>query len=209
MAENAKKNNRPRRPQDQAQGAAGEAPRIGKIAGPRRPQQENGKKRWQGGRGRQNQAQPKQEQPRKPAQPKSGDRGKGKRPAIGSAPIAAAQQQAARAAQPPQPASRRNTRGRGRRSRGPAIRAYFLGGLNEIGKNFTLYECQEDMFIVDCGLSFPDEDMLGIDMVIPDFTFVEKNRSKIRGVIITHGHEDHIGAVPRSEEHTSELQSQR
>ncbi len=196
MAENAKKNNRPRRPQDQAQGAAGEAPRIGKIAGPRRPQQENGKKRWQGGRGRQNQAQPKQEQPRKPAQPKTGDRGKGKRPAIGSAPIAAAQQQAARAAQPPQQAPRRNTRGRGRRSRGPAIRAYFLGGLNEIGKNFTLYECQEDMFIVDCGLSFPDEDMLGIDMVIPDFTFVEKNRSKIRGVIITHGHEDHIGAVP-------------
>lgn len=78
----------------------------------------------------------------------------------------------------------------------PAIRVYFLGGLNEIGKNFTVFECQEDMIIVDCGLAFPDEDMLGIDIVIPDFTFVEKNMDKIRGIVITHGHEDHIGALP-------------
>lgn len=78
----------------------------------------------------------------------------------------------------------------------PAIRAYFLGGLNEIGKNFTLYECNDDMIIVDCGLAFPDEDMLGVDVVIPDFSFVEKNRDRIRGVVITHGHEDHIGSIP-------------
>ncbi len=71
-----------------------------------------------------------------------------------------------------------------------------LGGLNEIGKNMTLYECGQDMFIVDCGLAFPDADMLGVDLVIPDFTFVEKNAHKIKGIFITHGHEDHIGAIP-------------
>jgi ribonuclease J len=78
----------------------------------------------------------------------------------------------------------------------PSVKVYFLGGINEIGKNFTVYECQNDMIIIDCGLSFPDNDMLGIDVVIPDFTFVEKNISKIRGIFITHAHEDHIGALP-------------
>lgn len=76
------------------------------------------------------------------------------------------------------------------------IKIISLGGLNEIGKNITLYECQDDMFIVDCGLAFPDADMLGVDLVIPDFTFLEKNISKVKGVCITHGHEDHIGAIP-------------
>lgn len=76
------------------------------------------------------------------------------------------------------------------------VRIYFLGGLNEIGKNMTLYECGDDMFIVDCGLAFPDEDMLGVDLVIPDFTFVERNKNKIRGIVLTHGHEDHIGSLP-------------
>lgn len=71
-----------------------------------------------------------------------------------------------------------------------------LGGLNEIGKNLYVYECCNDMFIVDCGLAFPDEDMLGVDLVVPDFTYLEKNKDRFRGIVITHGHEDHIGALP-------------
>lgn len=76
------------------------------------------------------------------------------------------------------------------------VRIIPLGGLNEIGKNMTVYECGNDMFIVDCGLAFPDETMLGIDIVIPDFSYVVQNRDRIRGVFITHGHEDHIGGIP-------------
>ena len=78
----------------------------------------------------------------------------------------------------------------------PSVKVYFLGGLNEIGKNFTLFECGDDMVIVDCGLAFPNEEMLGVDLVIPDFTFIENNIDKIRGIVITHGHEDHIGSIP-------------
>ncbi|MCR5601860.1 MAG: RNase J family beta-CASP ribonuclease [Ruminococcus sp.] len=70
-----------------------------------------------------------------------------------------------------------------------------LGGLNEIGKNMTVFECSNDMFILDCGLAFPDADMPGVDIVIPDFTYVERNKEKIRGIVITHGHEDHIGGL--------------
>ncbi len=75
------------------------------------------------------------------------------------------------------------------------IKISFLGGLNEVGKNMTLYEYKEDMFLVDCGLAFPDPEMLGVDLVIPDFSYVERNAEKIRGIVITHGHEDHIGAL--------------
>lgn len=75
------------------------------------------------------------------------------------------------------------------------IRMYFLGGINEVGKNMTVFEYEDDMIIVDCGLAFPDEDMPGIDLVIPDFTFVLKNADKIKGIVISHGHEDHIGSL--------------
>ena len=78
----------------------------------------------------------------------------------------------------------------------PPVKISFLGGLNEIGKNITLIECEGDIVIVDCGMAFPDGDMLGVDLVIPDFSYIEQNVDKVRGIVLTHGHEDHIGGLP-------------
>ncbi len=77
-----------------------------------------------------------------------------------------------------------------------SVRVAFLGGMNEIGKNMTVYEYGNDMFIVDCGLAFPGAELLGVDSVIPDFTYIEKNIGRIKGLVVTHGHEDHIGGIP-------------
>ena len=78
----------------------------------------------------------------------------------------------------------------------PKIKIIPLGGLGEIGKNMTAFECGSDIIVVDCGLGFPDEQMYGIDIVIPDIAYLKANASRIKGIILTHGHEDHIGAIP-------------
>ena len=95
------------------------------------------------------------------------------------------------------PARKRVSRPAGEEPADPnKLRIISLGGLNEIGKNMTVVEYGGDMIVIDAGMTFPDEDLLGVDMVIPDTTYLQKNREKLRGIFITHGHEDHIGALP-------------
>ena len=78
----------------------------------------------------------------------------------------------------------------------PSIKIIPLGGIEEIGKNITVFEYDNDIIVVDCGLEFPTDDMLGIDLVIPDVSYLVKNKEKVKGIVITHGHEDHIGSIP-------------
>ena len=76
------------------------------------------------------------------------------------------------------------------------LRIIPLGGLEQIGMNITAFEYEDSIIVVDCGLAFPEDDMLGIDLVIPDVTYLKDNADKVKGFVITHGHEDHIGALP-------------
>ena len=76
------------------------------------------------------------------------------------------------------------------------LKVFSLGGLEEVGKNITVLEYENDIIVIDCGMGFPDEDMPGVDLVIPDVTYLKDNIDKVKGFVITHGHEDHIGALP-------------
>ena len=122
------------------------------------------------------------QKPKKPSAPP-------KAPKTAKAPAAAKTPKASAGSQPTQ--RRRSSKGPS-----PVLKVIPLGGLEEIGKNLTVYECGNDIILIDCGMSFPDEDMPGIDIVIPDFTYIVKNKDRVRGLFVTHGHEDHIGAIP-------------
>lgn len=119
-----------------------------------------------------------------------------KKPRNNATKITALTNMAAETAKPTARTQNKGTRRYNTGARKKPLKIIPLGGLGEIGKNITLYEYDGDMFLVDCGMSFPDEETPGIDIVIPDFTYVLENKDKIKGMVVTHGHEDHIGAIP-------------
>ena len=119
-----------------------------------------------------------------------------RKPRNNAAKITALTNIAAETAKPTARTQNKGTRRYNTGARKKPLKIIPLGGLGEIGKNITLYEYDGDMFLVDCGMSFPDEETPGIDIVIPDFTYVLENKDKIKGMVVTHGHEDHIGAIP-------------
>ncbi|MEM1485636.1 ribonuclease J [Oscillospiraceae bacterium PP1C4] len=147
---------------------------------------------------------PKQEPAKQPGQQPTKQPGqqRGRRPKsqnqqVPQAQISVAKTEQADAKQQQNNNQNRNKKNRqSKEQRKTPVKIIPLGGLNEVGKNLTVCECQNDMFLIDCGMTFPDEQMLGVDLVLPDFTYVNKNRDKLRGIVITHGHEDHIGALP-------------
>ena len=116
----------------------------------------------------------------------------------GGVPAKTARRAASKAKTQETPAKVKNPSQAGQKKKpsGPKLRIIPLGGLNEIGKNMTVFEYGDDMFIVDCGVTFPDDELLGVDLVIPDMTYVVKNKDKVKGVVLTHAHEDHIGSLP-------------
>ena len=208
--------NKPNKASDEAQNKA--APEKKKGGGQRPPRGQNAQAGGQSGEnGRKSTAKKTQQADAPPAQNKGNNQSvqanqqKKKRPAPvqkapaqqnaqPQAPKVPAQQNAQPQA-PKAPAGRQQGRGQNRRGSkktpsGPVVRIIPLGGLGEVGKNITVYECQGDSFIVDCGMTFPDEGMPGVDLVIPDFTYVLENKDRIKGIVLTHGHEDHIGGLP-------------
>ncbi len=187
-----KKNTAAASPADGAAKGARTGGRRGRPAKPKAAEGAAPAKKPSAGTGR------KPASPARAAQPaKNGARGR--RPAAGQERAAAESTAASTAMAPAAPAAGK-AQGRGRRGRSKApvtpIRLTMLGGMNEIGKNITLFEYGDDAFLIDCGMAFPDEEMLGVDIVLPDFTYVEKNRDRIKGIVLTHGHEDHIGGLP-------------